>query len=78
MTIMAPLGSTSIASSDVGPLRQDAREGLDWFLVVIEACGGGTPDLGYFLGVSIFIGIFGIGDVSASPSLILARPRVGK
>ena len=26
-----------------------------------EACGGGTPDLGYFLGVSVFIGIFGVG-----------------
>ena len=25
-----------------------------------EACGGGTPDLGFFLGVSVFIGIFGI------------------
>ena len=29
-----------------------------------EACGGGTPDLGYFLEVSVFIGIFGIGNKS--------------
>ena len=27
------------------------------FLVATEACGGGTPDLGFFLGVSVFIGI---------------------
>ena len=29
-----------------------------------EACGGGTSDLGYFLGVSVFIGIFGVGFTS--------------
>ena len=34
-----------------------------------EACGGGTPDLGYFLEVSVFIGIFGVGFTSGgSPS----------
>ena len=34
-----------------------------------EACGGGTSDLGYFLGVSVFIGIFGVGFTSGgSPS----------
>ena len=38
--------------------------GLDWFSVATEASGGGTPDLGYFLEVSIFIGIFGIGLTS--------------
>ena len=32
----------------------------DWFLVATEACGGGTLDLGYFLEVPIFIGIFGV------------------
>ena len=37
-----------------------------------EACGGGTTDLVYFLKVSVFIGIFGIGNKSGgSPS----RPR---
>ena len=33
---------------------------LDWFSVATEASGGGTPDLGYFLEVSVFIGIFGV------------------
>ena len=37
---------------------------LDWFSVATEACGGGTPDLGYFLEVSVFIGIFGVGNKS--------------
>ena len=31
------------------------------FLVATKACSGGTPDLGYFLEVSVFIGIFGVG-----------------
>ena len=34
------------------------------FLVATEACGGGTPDLDYFLEVSVFIGIFGVGLMS--------------
>ena len=42
------------------------------FFIATEACGGGTPDLGYFLEVSVFIGIFGMGLTSGgSPS----RPR---
>ena len=48
------------------------EQGPDWLLVATEACGGGTPDLGYFLEVSVFIGIFGIGIMlGGSPS----RPR---
>ena len=45
MPMMAPPGSSSMASGDDGPLRQGAREGLDWFSVATEASGGGTPDL---------------------------------
>ena len=40
----------------------------DWFLVATEACGGGTPDLGFFLGVSEFIGIYGGGITSVGPT----------
>ena len=64
MVMMVHPGSSRIPSSDDGPLRQGAREGLDWFLVATEASGSGTPDLGYFLEVSVFIGIFGIGLTS--------------
>ena len=67
-----PCASSYMASGDDGPLRQGAREGLDRFLVATEACGGGTSDLGFFLGVSVFIGIFGVGFTSGgSPN----RPR---
>ena len=37
-----------------------------------EACGGRTLDLGFFLGVSIFIGIFGVGLKSGGS---LSHPR---
>ena len=45
------------------------EKGPDCFLVAIEACGGGTPDLGFFSGGYVFIGIFGFGLTSGgSPS----------
>ena len=48
----------------ISPSGKVPEQGPDWFLVSIEACGGGTPDLGLFLGVSIFIGIFGVQNKS--------------
>ena len=53
-----------MATGEGSPLRQGAGTGLDWFSVATEACGGGTPDLGFFLEVSVFIGIFGVGLTS--------------
>ena len=51
------------------PSGRVLEQGPDWFLVAIEDCGGGTPDLGFFSGVSVFIGIFGVGLTSGgSPS----------
>ena len=41
--------------------------GLDWFLVATEACGGGTPDLGFFLGVWGYIRGVGVGNKSGGP-----------
>ena len=62
------------------PLQQGAGTGLDWFSVATEACGGETPDLGYFLEVSVFIGIFGVGNKSGrvpeSTTREEARPGV--
>ena len=43
------------------------EQGPDWFLVDIEACGGGTPDLGYFLVVWGFIEEVGIENKSGGP-----------
>ena len=59
----------NMATEEGFPLRQGAGTGLDWFSVAIEACSSGTPDLGYFLEVSLFIGFFGVGFTSGgSPS----------
>ena len=61
-----------MATGDYSPSGRVPEQGPDWFFVAIEACGGGTPDLGFFSGVSVFIGIFGVGLTSGgSPS----RPR---
>ena len=54
------------------PSGRVPKQGPDWFLVATEACGGGTPDLGYFLEVSVFIGIFGVGLTSGGS---LSQPR---
>ena len=61
------------------PSGRVPEQGPDWFLVATEACGGGTPDLGYFLEVSVFIGIFGIGLTSGgSPACPRGRgPHTG-
>ena len=39
----------------ISPSGRVPQQGLDWFFVATEACGGGTPDLGYVLGVSVYI-----------------------
>ena len=51
------------------PSGRVPEQGPDWFLLATEACGGGTLNLGYFLEVSVFIGIFGVGNkLGGSPS----------
>ena len=44
----------------------------DWFLVATEACGGGTPDLGYVLKVWGYIRGVGVGNKSGGS---MRRPR---
>ena len=39
------------------------------FLVATEACSDGTPDLGYVLGVSVYIRAFGAPTLVGSPGL---------
>ena len=43
------------------PSGRVPEQGPDWFLVAIEACGGGTPDLGYVLEVWVYIRGVGVG-----------------
>ena len=49
------------------PFGRVPERAPDWFLVATEACGGGTPDLGFFLEVSGFIGPDGGGVASSGP-----------
>ena len=54
------------------PLGRVPKQGLDWFSVATEACGGGTPDLGLFLEVLSYIRGVGVRNKSGgSPR----RPR---
>ena len=64
LLVMDTAGMMNMASDDDLTLRQGAGMALDWFFMNLEACGGGTPDLGFFQGVSGFIGIFGAGHMS--------------
>ena len=46
------------------PSGRVPEQGPDWFMVATEACGGRTPDLGYFLEVSVYIRGFGVENKS--------------
>ena len=43
------------------PFGRVPERAPDWFFVATKACGGGTPDLGFFLGLTGFIGVLGVG-----------------
>ena len=61
-----------MATYEGPPSGRVPEQGPDWFLVATEACGGGTPDLGYVLEVWVYIRGVGIGNKSGgSPR----RPR---
>ena len=49
------------------PSGRVPEQGPDWFLVATEACGGGTPDLGYVLEVWVYIRGVGVGYKSGGP-----------
>ena len=49
LLIMESARMMKMATGEGFPLRQGAETDLDWFSVAIEACGGGTPNLGLLL-----------------------------
>ena len=57
------------------PSGRVPEQGPDWFLVATEASGGGTPDLGYFLEVSVFIRPDGIENKLGGPTRESRAPR---
>ena len=56
----------------VSPSGMVPERAPDWSFMAIEACGGGTPDLGFFLEVWVYIGGVGVGNKSGGSS---RRPR---
>ena len=52
----------------ISPSDRVPKRAPDCFFMAKEAYGSGTPNPGFFLGVSIFIGIFGIGFMSGGVS----------
>ena len=54
------------------PSGRVPEQGPNWFLVATEACGGGTPDLGYVLEVWVYIIGVGVGNKSGGST---RRPR---
>ena len=46
----------------ISPSGRVPERAPNWFFMATEACGGGTPDLGFFLGVSVYIRVLGIGN----------------
>ena len=67
LLVMESVGIMKMATGDGSPSDRVLEQGPNWFLVAIEACGGGTPDLGYFLEVWGFIGEVGVENKSGGP-----------
>jgi len=74
LLVMETVWMMKMATSDGFPLWQGAGTAPDWFSMATEACGSGTHDLGFFLGVLGFIGIFGVGLTSRGST----RQRQGR
>ena len=55
------------------PSGRVSKQGLERFLVATEACGGGTPDLGYVLEVWRYIRSVGIGNKSRGVHEVATR-----
>ena len=65
-----------MATGEGSPSGRVPEQGLDWFLVATEACGGGTPDLGLFLEVRGYIRGVGVENKSGGPTRQEGAPRV--
>ena len=78
LLIMETAGMMNMATGEGSPSGRVPGRAPERFLVATEACGGGTSDLGFFLEVSIFIRIFGVGNKSRrcprGPQALRVRP----
>ena len=55
LLVMESAGMMKMATGEGSPSGRMPEQAPDWFLVALEACGGGTPDLGSVLEVWIYI-----------------------
>ena len=68
LLVMESAGMMKMSIGEGSPLRQGAGTGsrlVFWWLQ--RLCGGGTPDLGFFLEVWGYIGGIGVGKKSGGP-----------
>ena len=62
LLVMEIAGMMKMATEDGTPSGRVPEQAPDWFLVATEACGGGAPDLGFFLEVWGYIRGVGVGN----------------
>ena len=79
LLVMETVEMIKMATVDGFPSGRVPERAPDWFFMATKGCGGGTPDLGFFWGVSLFIGITGIENKSGGSmrSLQGRRARPG-
>ena len=65
---MESAGMMNMAIGNDSPTGRVPEQGPDWYLVAIEACGRGTPDLGYVLEVWGFTREAGVENKSGGPT----------
>ena len=58
LLVIESVGMMKIAIGEGSPSVRVPEQGLDWFLVAIEACGGGTLDLSCSWMFSGYMGIY--------------------
>ena len=68
LLVMESTGMMKMSTSDDFPSGRVPEQDPGSFLVATEACGGGTPDLGYFLEVWGFIGEVGVENKLGVPT----------
>ena len=61
LLVMESVGMMKMVTGEGSPSGRVPEQGPDWLFMATEACGGGTSDLGLFLGVYVFIRFFGVG-----------------
>ena len=73
LLVMESARMMKMATGEGSPSGTVPEQGPDWFLVATNACGGGTPYLGYVLEVYVYIRGFGVENKSGGVSGLSTR-----